>query len=261
MIRESKRLVIAAKLGFNHQIAKDVVDNKIWILARSHIQIQTIRATGQSIAIRITEESLPHPIFITAVYVSCFKHQRKALWDELRSTFNTTMGPWMVCGDFNTTISPDERLGGPVQMTTAMIDFQEAIHDIGLIDIGFFGSPFTWCNNRTGRSCKWARLDRILINSNWMRSFPSLKASWDNEIFATSMYKFFIKMKNLKAVLRTWNKDTFGDVSRNVQEAENEVAKAEVSLLNMQIEADTIKLNLAHATLKRAYLREEIFWK
>ncbi|XP_058071209.1 uncharacterized protein LOC131220275 [Magnolia sinica] len=194
-----------------------------------------------------------------------------------------------------------------MQLTATMTDFQEAIHDMGLMDTRFSGSPFTWCNNRAGRSKRWARLDRILINSEWMRGFPNCKVqhvmrshsdhspillssqadsssfphpfrfqrmwtthddflatvknSWDNDIVAMPMFKFFIKMKNLKAVLRSWNRNSFGDISKKVQEAENETARAEVSLLLSNSKADAIKLNLAHVNLKKAYLQEQIFWK
>ncbi|XP_058068822.1 uncharacterized protein LOC131218158 [Magnolia sinica] len=307
MIRESKRPVVAAKLGFDNQISEEPVDNKIWVLAKGNIQIQIIRAARQYIILRVSEESLTHPLFILAVYASCFKDLRMALWDELRNTSCSMVGPWVVCGHFNTTTSPDERLGGPLQMTTVMTGFHEAISDSGLLDAGFLRTPYTWCNNRVGRSRRWVRLDRILINPEWMRNFSSckvdqltrayskhspilltfqvqptpfprpfrfqriwtthdnffstIKASWNDEITTTHMLKFVLKMKKLKTVLKSWNKEVFRDVNKNVQDAEKEVLKAEFTLLNSQTEEDTLKLNQAHANLKMAYLQEEIFWK
>ncbi|XP_058106903.1 uncharacterized protein LOC131250636 [Magnolia sinica] len=37
---------------------------------------------------------------------------------------------------------------------------------------GFNGSMYTWCNNRSDRSRRWARLDRMLVNASWISSLP-----------------------------------------------------------------------------------------
>lgn len=40
-------------------------------------------------------------------------------------------------------------------------------------DLGFSGSPFTWCNGQSGCARWWARLDRFLANVEWMDFFDS----------------------------------------------------------------------------------------
>ena len=42
----------------------------------------------------------------------------------------------------------------------------EFMEEAGVFDVGFFGSDFTWCNNRRGRAKFWKRLDRLLINGD-----------------------------------------------------------------------------------------------
>lgn len=44
------------------------------------------------------------------------------------------------------------------------------MEDSGLQDAGYFGSPFTWCDNR-GPISIWKRLDRVLINVEWFLCF------------------------------------------------------------------------------------------
>ncbi|XP_058089331.1 uncharacterized protein LOC131236212 [Magnolia sinica] len=56
-----------------------------------------------------------------------------------------------------------------------MTEFSESINDSCLIDAGYTGSIFTWCNNRSGRGRRWVRLDRMLVNARWLTSLPKFK--------------------------------------------------------------------------------------
>lgn len=40
-------------------------------------------------------------------------------------------------------------------------------------DLGYSGSPFTWCNRRDGQGRLWDRLDRFVSNVEWRQQFPS----------------------------------------------------------------------------------------
>ncbi|XP_058111570.1 uncharacterized protein LOC131254886 [Magnolia sinica] len=173
MIRDSRRTRVASRLDFSNHIADETGGSRIWILGKDNVQMQIIRANNQSITITINSPIFPLPITITTVYASCSRDHRKHLWDELRAIFKMTTGPWLISGDFNTTISPNDRIGGTPQMTGAMTDFQDAINDTGLLDAGYHGPPFTWCNNRASRSRRWARLDRMLVNADWLATLPN----------------------------------------------------------------------------------------
>lgn len=55
-----------------------------------------------------------------------------------------------------------------------MLDFMQ---EATVVDTGFLGSYFTWCNNRCGRAQIWKRVDRMLINSVCMASVSSIAVS------------------------------------------------------------------------------------
>lgn len=76
-------------------------------------------------------------------------------------------GPWMLLGDFKVISSVVEKQGGVESDLGAIHDFQQCISRNGLIDAGYIGENFTWCNNRQGRARIWERLDRALINLAW----------------------------------------------------------------------------------------------
>lgn len=95
--------------------------------------------------------------------------KRRLLWSDLINT--SYNGSWMVAGDFNVVWSQEEKLGENSDNFTDVNDFNDMITRLSLLDGDFSGSKFTWSNNRLGRACILQRLDRALINSNWLVSF------------------------------------------------------------------------------------------
>ena len=56
--------------------------------------------------------------------------------------------PTMVGGDFNCIIAPHEKRGGkPYIDDVERKEFRDFIQNNGLVDLGFVGLRFTWCNN------------------------------------------------------------------------------------------------------------------
>lgn len=49
-----------------------------------------------------------------------------------------------------------------------MTEFREALNYCSLLDIRYWGSHFTWCNNRDHPYTTWVRLDRAVTNMEWL---------------------------------------------------------------------------------------------
>ncbi|KAJ0972477.1 hypothetical protein J5N97_020436 [Dioscorea zingiberensis] len=90
------------------------------------------------------------------------------------SIFSSFQLPWILAGDFNAILNTDEHRGGCFDHYSLKSKFfNQFISDNHLFDLGFIGSPYTWCNNQLGLARRWARLDRILANNDWLTKFDS----------------------------------------------------------------------------------------
>ncbi|XP_019244439.1 PREDICTED: uncharacterized protein LOC109224308 [Nicotiana attenuata] len=68
-------------------------------------------------------------------------------------------------------MAPEEKKGGNAHKMTKSMPFLKCTMDCSIIDVGFIGSTFTWCNGRILENRVWERLDRVLINTEWSQKF------------------------------------------------------------------------------------------
>jgi hypothetical protein len=83
------------------------------------------------------------------------------------------VSPWLCIGDFNFVIDQFEKLGGKPVASSSHCPFRNFIDHLGLVDLGFVGNPFTWCNNRQGIATIKERLDRGLASFDWVHLHPN----------------------------------------------------------------------------------------
>ncbi|KAJ6898030.1 hypothetical protein NC652_024759 [Populus alba x Populus x berolinensis] len=68
----------------------------------------------------------------------------------------------------------DKHRGEPVS-TYETADFRQCCSDLGLADLNYSGSHFTWSNGSV-----WSKLDRVLANPLWSLSHTSMHVHFDN---------------------------------------------------------------------------------
>ncbi|XP_056690078.1 uncharacterized protein [Spinacia oleracea] len=74
-------------------------------------------------------------------FVHC--HVTLELWRDLGLL--NTQDPWILCGDFNSVMAVDERIGAPV-IQSDIVDISNCFHNCGMEDIKSVGNFFTWNN-------------------------------------------------------------------------------------------------------------------
>jgi hypothetical protein len=109
---------------------------------------------------------------LSFIYGEPVTHKRMATWNLLRRLHNQHSLPWCCMGDFNEIIKSEEMQGRRPRPDRQMQAFRDAIDDCNLLDMGYSGFPFTWCNNRDPPHTTWVRLDRGLANMDWLQQNP-----------------------------------------------------------------------------------------
>ncbi|KAK2653195.1 hypothetical protein Ddye_013051 [Dipteronia dyeriana] len=109
---------------------------------------------------------------ISFIYGSNDDRLRKAPWQSMCSSQHGS--PWIVLGDFNVSRNVGESIEGCSRISGAMEDFNDCLQDSELDDLRFSGFLHTWCNKRSN-GCISKKLDRVLVNNDWLSSLRNLK--------------------------------------------------------------------------------------
>jgi len=106
---------------------------------------------------------------ICTVYAPNDQTGRLDVWNQLREMKANSPDPWILMGDFNEVLCPQERRGASTT-TPGMREMAHFIQDLQMIDMDI-NLKFTWMRRNAA-----SRIDRILVGAEFMDSFPRLQA-------------------------------------------------------------------------------------
>ena len=86
------------------------------------------------------------------------------LWNNLNKVAELHDMPWVIVGDFNETLTAEDKFGGRVVGVNSSLCFKECLDNCNMIDIGFSGPRFTRTNKREVQALIQVRLDRFFVN-------------------------------------------------------------------------------------------------
>nr|XP_016467319.1 PREDICTED: uncharacterized protein LOC107789954 [Nicotiana tabacum] len=204
MVDQEYQLLIWKFLGFQHCISN--YNGQIWYFWNINCDSIFIAEDEQHITIKFEDGVNNHGSYISAVYAKCTSTERKDLWNSLEQDNLSIDGPLYIGGDFNVITNPDKKLGRRPYMVHRCLNFINCMDNCGVIDIGFSGSKFTWCNNRRPSKRIWKILDRIFINDTWdQRS----KSTTVRQLARTGFDHRPLLMKRLSQ----WSREEIGDIN------------------------------------------------
>ncbi|XP_074315500.1 uncharacterized protein LOC141651700 [Silene latifolia] len=154
---------------------------RVWILWQPSIfDVWVLQYDPQFIHVKVTVEITQKSFFLSMIYAYNEGVDRKDLWTKLENIASNSHGPWVMAGDFNMVISPDERMGGNTKQED-MDDFIDCITTCRMTDIHATGAYFTWTNKQDAAHRKFSRLDRFMVNQEWLHTFPEMAAHFHPE--------------------------------------------------------------------------------
>ncbi|XP_040999420.1 uncharacterized protein LOC121245211 [Juglans microcarpa x Juglans regia] len=162
-------------LQFDKVITNENDGKKIWVFWKNDVDVQVVRRSSQYVSLRISEGDFH--FLGNFIYAKCNRYERQMIWEELSSD-RMGVEPCLFAGDFNIIRSDVERCGGGPRNRVAMDEFNRWIHQGGLMEMNSQGGKFTWCNGQQGLSRAWAKLDRVLLDANFLTLFPNAHCSY-----------------------------------------------------------------------------------
>ena len=110
---------------------------------------------------------------LTGFYGRPEKYQKHESWSYLCRLHSRASLSWVCVGDYNETLTSDEKQGGSPRAGRLMEDLLHC----GLIDLSFSGNKYTWRNGRPGDAFVQERLDRACATVEWRELFPHSKVT------------------------------------------------------------------------------------
>lgn len=106
---------------------------------------------------------------ITFVYAKCSYYVHRRLQRELEQV--SGMGqPWLI-GDFDSIREDGERIGVQPHPLATMEDFNNCINKCEFLKPNSSRGNLSWCNGKKGLNRKWVKLDKALVNTQFINRF------------------------------------------------------------------------------------------
>ncbi|VFQ70642.1 unnamed protein product [Cuscuta campestris] len=264
------------KLGFSHGFSSN--NNKRWILwNQDSLILSNSYDEGQVTHCEFTLAHDSSPLIISCVYGSHSLVERRLLWDQLQS-FCPLNEKWILGGDFNTILSPQDAKGQCTPNFQSMEEFQCCISNCKLHcpdPLGVFSLEVELHHLPKANSDHKALLlhchyDQQLgarpfkfINS-WThhdKFLEVVKKSWDNSPTFGGMRGLLSKLKALKVDLKTWNHKEFGNIFDQAKKAEEYASLTQEAYDTDPTDWNREIAQLANAKMILAVKKEVEFWK
>ncbi|XP_020243171.1 uncharacterized protein LOC109821392 [Asparagus officinalis] len=168
---------------------------------------------------------------ISSIYGFNHLYARKVLWSDLKPIHQTVGStPWLLCGDFNSITSNEEKIGGSMLTDFDTEDFRAFINDCQLAHLKTIGQVQFLVPKISDHSpglitvseeCSQGKRP-FKIFKMWKKHdcfLPTVANAWQQRIKGGAMFSVCLKLKNLKIALKDINRKFFYNISEQVHHA------------------------------------------
>ncbi|KAL8153484.1 LOW QUALITY PROTEIN: hypothetical protein V2J09_011244 [Rumex salicifolius] len=159
---------VCKNIGYDGMVRVEAVGFKGGIWKTAIIQLQQIDVHHQVVTMEVCRSGDMKWIF-SAIYADPIPTNREELWERLLSFNDSNSRPWLLMGDFNETMSLDERTRDSDGMRRRCEKFHGWVDDMELLDLVF--SVYLDKRKRDYHK-NLCRLDRSLCNIEWREELP-----------------------------------------------------------------------------------------
>ncbi|XP_075091749.1 uncharacterized protein LOC142171925 [Nicotiana tabacum] len=139
---------IAPRWEFETNYAS-AVSGRVWILWDSAVyHIKSIQQEAQLLHCNMVSRNQAIDRNMTAVYGYNTIEMRKELWQQLAGISQKVSKPWIIWGDFNSILCPQDRLYSTAVTSMEIKDFAECVQNLMLNELPWKGDYYTWANNK-----------------------------------------------------------------------------------------------------------------
>ncbi|XP_052177673.1 uncharacterized protein LOC127791740 [Diospyros lotus] len=170
----SHNIMPSSKWDFNY----DTCDGgRIWIgYDPNALSVRTLFKSDQAIHVKVTSPEIPIPLVMSCIYARNVEVDQARLWNSLTAIgVAASSDPWLLIGDFNVCRDCSEMRGGNTSFSLGMRRFNDFLSSASLQDLAYSGPKLTWTNKRFGEECILRKLDRALVNDDWLSHYPDSK--------------------------------------------------------------------------------------
>lgn len=161
------------------------------------------------------------------------QEQKKSLLELLSSINKEVNKPWCAIGDFNETLSQDEKWGGQMRHFNQIEQFRTTLAENEVHDMGWQGHKYTWSNCHRDDTFAKERLDWVVSNLKWRELLgnekveilssgqsdhkPLLLTTWESTLLQRSRARIFRfeaswtkEKESFKLLTEVWKKGPDG---------------------------------------------------
>ncbi|XP_074289449.1 uncharacterized protein LOC141614601 [Silene latifolia] len=235
---------------------------RLWVLWNSvSVQAHVLARGAQFLHCSLLHHASQKKIEATFIYAFNRASERCDLWDSLRIISHGIHSPWVCLGDFNVSLSADERAGCVIH-DREMEDFRDCLQDCALSDHPYTGGLLHGTISRRilqdGQSwtCSWLILNGTLI---FLLLCQLIADQWSLPITGSKFFGLFSKLKRLRSHLKVIHKNEFSCITQRVIAAKAALTQCQFllqsSLLNPLLLGEEKQLSANYMKMKKAEMR------
>ncbi|XP_049381299.1 uncharacterized protein LOC125845827 [Solanum stenotomum] len=157
------------------------MNGRIWVIwDENWYETNIIRCTAQIVHCLIKDRTKGHQIVLTMIYGYNTIEQRKEMWLELNTLAQGITQPWLITGDFNALLTPQDRLAGANVSLNEVKDFADCVKDIGVTELQWQVHYYSWTNKQHATDRISNRIDRVFGNYEWMEKWGHVTTEYGN---------------------------------------------------------------------------------